>query len=214
MVVTPRDPFNLNNFWVRQTFARLGSGCGSVGRAVAFDTRDLRFESSHRRIFKWNIWLPIAKSIEKTKIKEKKPGMACLKKTFSTVGQMVQRLLRTPEIHSLNPVIGKFIYCQLIETMLKRRKYTRGREWPNKNILNGEYDPWSSGNGKCPRVSCHEFESHYQMNHFRHSFVAKLSRWFKRPGTFWTAGDGVRIPLNACRTKFWCSQSSGSWIRS
>ena len=26
---------------------KLGSGCGSVGRAVAFDTRGPRFESSH-----------------------------------------------------------------------------------------------------------------------------------------------------------------------
>ena len=28
-----------------------GSGCGSVGRAVAFDTRGQRFESSHRQKF-------------------------------------------------------------------------------------------------------------------------------------------------------------------
>ena len=27
----------------------LGSGCGAVGRAVASDTRDPRFESSHRQ---------------------------------------------------------------------------------------------------------------------------------------------------------------------
>ena len=29
----------------------LGSGCGSVGRAVASDTRGLQFESSHRQKF-------------------------------------------------------------------------------------------------------------------------------------------------------------------
>ena len=28
----------------------LGSDCGSVGRAVSFDTRDLQFESSDRQI--------------------------------------------------------------------------------------------------------------------------------------------------------------------
>ena len=28
-----------------------GSGCGSVGRAVASETRGPRFESSHRQIF-------------------------------------------------------------------------------------------------------------------------------------------------------------------
>ena len=34
----------------------LGSGCGSVGRAVAFDTRGPRFESSHRQKFILNIY--------------------------------------------------------------------------------------------------------------------------------------------------------------
>ena len=42
-----------------------GRGCGSVGRALAFVTKDLRFESGHMQFlftFNWN---------EKTKIKEK-----------------------------------------------------------------------------------------------------------------------------------------------
>ena len=30
-----------------------GSGCGSVGRAVASNTKGLRFESSHRQKFKY-----------------------------------------------------------------------------------------------------------------------------------------------------------------
>ena len=56
-----------------------GSGCGSVGRAVASDTRGLRFESSHRRNF---IHVFTINCIEKTKIKKKRPGMAhFLKKT-------------------------------------------------------------------------------------------------------------------------------------
>ena len=29
----------------------MGTGCGTVGRAVAFDTRDSGFESSHWQIF-------------------------------------------------------------------------------------------------------------------------------------------------------------------
>ena len=33
-----------------------GSGCGSVGRAVASDTRGLQFESSHRRNFYWTLF--------------------------------------------------------------------------------------------------------------------------------------------------------------
>ena len=51
----------------------LGSGCGSVGRAVAADTRDPRFESSHRQN------LSTINCIEKTKIKKKRPGMTHLK---------------------------------------------------------------------------------------------------------------------------------------
>ena len=43
-----------------------GSGCGSVGRVVAFDTRDPQFESSHQQnLFTLN-------SIEKAKRKEKR----------------------------------------------------------------------------------------------------------------------------------------------
>ena len=36
---------------IKLTFNFLGSGCGSVGRAVASDTRGPRFESSHRQKF-------------------------------------------------------------------------------------------------------------------------------------------------------------------
>ena len=57
----------------------LGSGCGSVGRAVASDTRGPRFESSHQRIFIKNIYLHIVNCVKKTKIKIKRPGMAHLK---------------------------------------------------------------------------------------------------------------------------------------
>ena len=45
-----------------------GSGCGSVGRAVASDTRGRQFESSHRPIFhNAHVFLLTA---EKTKIKK------------------------------------------------------------------------------------------------------------------------------------------------
>ena len=49
------------------------SGCGSNGRAVASDTIGPRFESSHRQNFRMNILLL---TLEKTKIKIKRPGMA------------------------------------------------------------------------------------------------------------------------------------------
>ena len=51
----------------------LGSGFGSVGRAVASDTRGPQFKSSHRRNF---IHVFTINCIEKTKIKKKRPGMA------------------------------------------------------------------------------------------------------------------------------------------
>ena len=52
------------------------SGCGSVGRVVASDTRGLQFESSHRQNF---IHVFTINCIEKTKLKKKRPGMAHLK---------------------------------------------------------------------------------------------------------------------------------------
>ena len=51
---------------------RFGSGCGSVGRAVASDARGLRFESSHRQTFISDIYLLTVNYIEKTKIKRKR----------------------------------------------------------------------------------------------------------------------------------------------
>ena len=53
----------------------MGSGCGSVGRAVASDTSGPQFESSHRYIFKEHLFT----AFKKTKIKEERPGMAHLK---------------------------------------------------------------------------------------------------------------------------------------
>ena len=49
----------------------MGSGCGSVGRVVALNTRDPQFESSHRHNF-FTI-KSIENFVEKTKIKKKRP---------------------------------------------------------------------------------------------------------------------------------------------
>ena len=54
----------------------LGSGCGSVARAVASDTRDARFESSRRQTFIEHLFT--VNFVEKMKIKKKRPGMAHL----------------------------------------------------------------------------------------------------------------------------------------
>ena len=50
------------------------SGCCSVGGAVAFNTRGLRFDSSHRQNFIEHLF--IINCIEKTKINKKRLGMA------------------------------------------------------------------------------------------------------------------------------------------
>ena len=55
----------------------MGSGCGSVGRAVASDTRGLRFESSNQQTFNHII---IINCIEKTKIKKTEAGNGPFKK--------------------------------------------------------------------------------------------------------------------------------------
>ena len=53
---------------------KAGIGGGKSGRVVASDTRDSRFESSHRQTL-FNVYC-----IEETKIKKKRPGMAQLNK--------------------------------------------------------------------------------------------------------------------------------------
>ena len=55
----------------RNIFVATGRGCDAVGRVVAFDTRDPRFESSHWHKFKWT-----TNCIEKTKITKQRPVMA------------------------------------------------------------------------------------------------------------------------------------------
>ena len=51
----------------------MGSGCDSVGRAVASDSRGPRFESSHRQKF---IFIVFCKLYWKDENKEKGPGLA------------------------------------------------------------------------------------------------------------------------------------------
>ena len=54
---------------------KTGSGCGSVGRAVASNTRGPRFESSHRqKIYLYSEHLFTVNCV--LKIKKKRPGMA------------------------------------------------------------------------------------------------------------------------------------------
>ena len=59
----------------------LGSGCGSVGRAVVSDTRCPRFDSSHRQnLYQTFVYLFTIYCIEKTKINKKRPEWPTFKK--------------------------------------------------------------------------------------------------------------------------------------
>ena len=56
-----------------------GSGCSSVGRAVASNTRGPLFETSHwQNLYSTFIYLFTINCIEKTKINKKRPGIAHL----------------------------------------------------------------------------------------------------------------------------------------
>ena len=72
----------------------LGSGCGSVGRAVASNTRSPWFESSHQQIFIQNSCLPIVVNyIEKTQIKKKEAVNGLFKKEILWIGIQPSQLI-------------------------------------------------------------------------------------------------------------------------
>ena len=60
-----------------------GSGCGSVGRAVASNSRGLQFESSHQqKIIDIEHLLTVNCVLKWQKYIKKRPGMALFKKTI------------------------------------------------------------------------------------------------------------------------------------
>ena len=91
-----------------------GSGCDSVGRAVASNTRGPRFESSHQQfILRTYLLLTVKK---RGQIKKKSPGKDYLKNNKAVVvAQLVETSLPTPEHQGSNPVITKIYiqYCRL-----------------------------------------------------------------------------------------------------
>ena len=63
----------------------MGSGCGSVGRAVASDTRGQRFESSHQQKFIYILNICLLSTVyRKDENKEKEAGKGPFKKTMKT----------------------------------------------------------------------------------------------------------------------------------
>ena len=73
--------------WVRLLHDQhwpVGSGCDSVGRAVASDTKGPRFESSHWQNLYWAfVYLSTINCIEKTKIKRGREWPIFLKETLA-----------------------------------------------------------------------------------------------------------------------------------
>ena len=61
------------------------SGCGAVGRMVASDTRDLRFESQHRQLSILNVHI-CQLQFRKDENKEREAGIGTLKKVFQLGG--------------------------------------------------------------------------------------------------------------------------------
>ena len=61
--------FNYFSVWTGPSDSQMGSGCGSVCRAVASDSRGLRYESSHRQKFILNNYCRLY-LIDKNKEKE------------------------------------------------------------------------------------------------------------------------------------------------
>ena len=90
-----RDNFTIENFCLLQSSCHGRSGCGSVGRAVAFNTRGPRFDSSHRQIYVEHLFVYC---IEKTKINKKRPQMAHFlsKKVHVMQIVMLSRLFHLP----------------------------------------------------------------------------------------------------------------------
>ena len=77
----------------------MGSGCGSVGRAVASDTRGPRFKSSHWQNYIEHLFT--VNCIEKTKIRKKRPGMAHLKNVAQRQRKHLTRHRRKGTLRSL-----------------------------------------------------------------------------------------------------------------
>ena len=65
----------------------MGSGCGTVGRGVAFNTEDPQFESHY-----WQKFIGPLSNIEKMKHKEKETGIGLFKNMFNFIHQGVHRL--------------------------------------------------------------------------------------------------------------------------
>ena len=88
----------------------VGSGCGSVGRAVASDTRDPRFQSSHQQNFyRTFVYCQLCWK------DEKRPGMAHFLNANHKIVESIWLVEKSLDIqlHWLKKLSADFLYSQL-----------------------------------------------------------------------------------------------------
>ena len=89
----------------------MGSGCGSVGRAVGSDTKDPRFKPPHRQSFIYQIFYQLYH--RKDEIKEKEAGNGTLKKV-SVLMQLLESSLEEQEALGLIPALTKHFFSHRV----------------------------------------------------------------------------------------------------
>ena len=98
---------------VMVNFVFMGSGCGSVGRAVASNTRGPGFESSHRQLL-LNIYLLLT-VCRKDENKEKEAGNGPIFKKYSCCN-LTAIVLQQAQFYSIGPSNNK---CTSIKMYLR-----------------------------------------------------------------------------------------------
>ena len=77
-----------NNDWLRQICQKQGSGCGSVDRAVASDTRDRQFESCDWQNFTYQIFYQINNRKDENKEEEAGNSLSFEKNFVKNINQL------------------------------------------------------------------------------------------------------------------------------
>ena len=155
----------------------VGSGCGSVGRAVASDTRGPRFESSHRRNFIMNMFTNNCWKDE-NKEKEAENGPFFLKKwcqLFSDTSPYIQSIYKVFSAETYR--LGNNIFS-----------YSEGNNWPLLTLAGLDADGlrgWGRRAVTLQRPSPRrQLEGHSLEQHRRRSEGVKRRRQSRRMSSF------------------------------
>ena len=115
------------------TRERQGSGCGTVGRAVASDSSDARFEFRHRQYYSLSTVLK-AVLFRQNKVK-RSPGIARFKNEIAT-GQWLWHRWQSGRFRYKRstvwiPSSAKCFTINCIKSCNHQNKEKRGWDWPN-----------------------------------------------------------------------------------